>query len=125
MDDDTLARETYYGYIRRNAGWYNAFWNNDEISRFITNNPNNSDPFHVSMTGSLDARLYLDIDQPAQLRIVQFNKATYNKTSELKKISDKIYQFGGSGYGYVQSGSTATGSTIIDTTVGGTLNKTF
>jgi hypothetical protein len=105
VDDDALARESFYGYIRRKADWYNIFWNNSDTSKFIKENPNNNDPYHILMGDATNARLFLDIDQPADLRIVEFDTGSYNRTKELKKISDVIYHIDSSGFGYVNTGA--------------------
>jgi len=110
QDDDALAREVVYGYVRRNGGWYNVFWNSSPMANFIASIPVNSDIYHQPIATSTGARLYLDIDQPTLLRVITFSSWAYTDASELKRLADVQYSITTSWFGYLQSDSSLSGS---------------
>jgi hypothetical protein len=77
VDDDTLARKTGYGYVRKNAGWINIFWENPKIAAAIEANTNNSDALSSVPSQTSTGYLFFDIDRPHAIRVVEFETGAY------------------------------------------------
>ena len=86
IDNDSDARRNIYWYISSDSDFYNIFWINSKISKYIDNNINNSDSLSTTpLTSSW--YLYLDVDNPYTLKLAKFNKTIYDDTQELLYIT--------------------------------------
>lgn len=94
-------------YIRKNINWLvttkkteNIFWNNIIIETAILNNPNNNSTKNIRLWLVDDGKLFIDIDKPAKLVVVEYNKERYTNFREIKKI--KTYSWNISWSWYIQ-----------------------
>ncbi|MCK9272270.1 hypothetical protein M0P65_01870 [Candidatus Gracilibacteria bacterium] len=99
-DDDTLGRKTIYGYINSDKTFSNIFWNNYKTNEYIRNNPNNYDNQNVVIGNTSSGVLFLDVNFPYSLKIIEFNKDNFIQKNELVKIKQWV-GIGNSGSGYI------------------------
>ncbi|EKD66155.1 MAG: hypothetical protein ACD_49C00061G0002 [uncultured bacterium (gcode 4)] len=85
-DDDTLARKTIYWYINSDKTFSNIFWNNYKTNEYIRNNPNNYDTKNVVIWNTSSGILFLDVNFPYSLKIIEFNKDNFIQKNELVKL---------------------------------------
>jgi len=118
-DNDALAREMSYGYVKRNGWYYNIFFNPIKYYKYIENNENNlsgattnPDPLHTFLSLTSTGYIYLDIDQPAKFKIIEFSSGAYNTSGELKKVSEKTFDLTTSWYGFLQYSLTGSPATL-------------
>ncbi len=118
-DNDALAREVSYGYVKRNGGYYNIFFNPIKYNEYIENNTNNlsgatatPDPLHAFLSLTSTGYVYLDIDQPAKFKIIEFSSGIYNTSGELKRISEKTFDLTTSWYWFLQYSLTGTPASL-------------
>ena len=83
QDDDNLARKLIYSYITPNSWFVNIFWSNSNIAEFINDNSNNNDSLNAKLWQTGSWYLYLDVDGSFSLKLVKFNKSSYDDTGEL------------------------------------------
>lgn len=84
-DDDIFARKNNIWYIESTGWYFNIFWNNSRIENFIASNTNNINTGVSLLWNTSTWLLFLNISDWAYLKLIQFNKDTYDSTSELKK----------------------------------------
>lgn len=71
-------------YIKSNSDFNNIFWSNTEINNFI----NSSSYNQINKIWNIWSwKIYLDIDNSATLKFVEFDKSIYNSSSTLKYLS--------------------------------------
>lgn len=88
VDNDNLARLNMYWYVKKRAWFYNIFWNNSETNDYISQNTNNSGSYNVNIWDTSSWKLYLDVDNTFNLKIIEFDSWAYTKTKELRKINE-------------------------------------
>ena len=71
-------------YIKSNTDFNNIFWSNTKITNFI----NTSSYNQINKIWNIWSwKIYLDIDNSATLKFVEFDKSIYNSSSTLKYLS--------------------------------------
>jgi len=90
-DDDTLWRKTIYWYINSDKTFSNIFWNNYKTNEYIRNNPNNYDNQNVVIWNTSSWVLFLDVNFPYSLKIIEFNKDNFIQKNELVKIKQWVW----------------------------------
>jgi hypothetical protein len=85
-DDDVLARKMIYSYISPWIWYTNIFWNNKKMMNMIKNNLNNDDNLNIKLWDTGTWILYLDINSPFSIRIVRFDRDSFEDFWELTPI---------------------------------------
>lgn len=109
-DDDDLARKTLYGYIKKNTLWYNAFSMNTPIRKYIASNPLNTSFTTTTPDRTQTGYLRLDIDNPYSMKIVEFDKTSFENIKELRVLTGSSASFSTGGIGWVMSDLSLSGS---------------
>lgn len=92
MDDDDMARKKKYGYIIQNTGLNNIFWSNTKMEKYILKNSNNLSQTGVSLLWSVSSgALYLDVDNPFQIKVYEIEKASYDSINEIRILNSYIW----------------------------------
>ncbi|MDD5377212.1 MAG: hypothetical protein PHH16_03780 [Candidatus Gracilibacteria bacterium] len=115
LDNDDLARRTIYGYIKKDTGWYNSFTMNTPIRKYIAGNTLNIASSSVMAGDTQTGYLRLDIDNPYNIKIVEFDRARFESIQELRVSTGSTASFSTGGIGWIMpdlslSGSAGTGS---------------
>ncbi|MDD2487256.1 MAG: hypothetical protein PHS92_02720 [Candidatus Gracilibacteria bacterium] len=100
IDNDNIARKRITGYIKKRSGFFNIFWNNYKTNEYISENTNNLDNRNVQIGETSTGKLYIDVDNSFNLKVIEFNSGSYRKTKELVKINEwnGYMSYGGQGY---------------------------
>lgn len=83
QDDDNLPRRLNYFYVPPDSGYVNIFFNNQNISDFISGNTNNDDGVNYNLWDVGTGRVYLDIDKYFWIKLVKFSKSRFDNFKEL------------------------------------------
>jgi hypothetical protein len=117
-DDDDLARKIIYGYVKKNTSWYNAFSMNTSIRKYIAANPFNTTPTVITADRTQTGYLRLDIDNPYSIKILEFDRAIFESTKELRVITGSTVSFSTGGIGWIMPdlslSGTKTGAKVFD-----------
>ncbi len=105
IDDDAAARTTVYGYIPPDSIYTNILWSNTRVQEYIEENPNNNDDYYVTLWSVNSGYLYLDIDKDFDMKIIQFDKNTYNTSTELIPVVVEETTWISASIGYIQNNS--------------------
>jgi len=109
-DDDSLARTYIYGYASPDADWVNIFWSNSQTNQYIETNTNNDNSIYTKAS-TASWHIYLDLDRPFDLRVVEFDRTSYEAFNQLKPVSTTEYSSGSGALWYIQADLTLSGST--------------
>lgn len=88
-DNDNLARKTMFWYIPNNWQFYNIFWNNYKTNKFISNNTNNLDYLNTLIWETSTWKIFVDMSNIWDLKVVEFDAWIYTERNELKKIIER------------------------------------
>ncbi len=104
QDDDNFARKIFYGFVSPSDGYKKIFWNTTKLASLINNNTNNSDSLNVKIWNVTSWYLKLDVDNNFELKLLKFDKLSYNNTKEL--IVQNSYKWSISAWSwYIQNNS--------------------
>ena len=109
-DDDVLWKKTLIGYVSPDSWFKKVFWNTTKTSDFINANINNSDPINIKIWFVTSWILHFDIDKAYEIKLMKFNKSTFNTSSELKRVQT-LGSINWSGIGYLQDDMTLSAGT--------------
>ncbi len=104
-DDDVKARKVNYSYIYPNSWLINVFWNNYKTNKIIDENTNNNDNINVKIWNTSTWILYFDVDEKIDLKIVKFDKNSFENYWELLELESYNYSSTGWEIGYLQNDS--------------------
>lgn len=117
-DDDDLARKTLYGYVPKDAGWYNVFLMNTPLRKYIGSNSLNTNPLNVIPGVTQTGYLRLEADNPYNIRVVEFDKAQFESTKEFRVFSSTIASASAGGIGWIMPdlslSGTKSGAKVFD-----------
>ncbi|NUJ97707.1 hypothetical protein HGA92_02870 [Candidatus Gracilibacteria bacterium] len=112
-DDDVLARKMIYSYISPGIGYTNIFWNNKKMMNIIQNNSHNNDNLNMKIGEVGTGVLYLDINSPFSIRVVRFDRDSFEDFGELSSVQMIQELDQTARIGYIQNdGSVSTGGII-------------
>lgn len=100
-DDDDDARKAIYGYIGKGTGWYNIFNVNKGSRKIIADNSFNSGSNSVPIGLTQTGYVYLDIDNPYSLKVLEFDKSLFESVNELRVITGSSVSFSSGQLGWI------------------------
>ncbi|MDP2091100.1 MAG: hypothetical protein Q8K30_05910 [Candidatus Gracilibacteria bacterium] len=102
QDDDVVARKMFYGFISPSFGYKKVFWNTSKTNKIIDDNTNNNDSLNIKIGDTTSAYLYIDIDKSFDIKLVKFDRNSYNNFNELI-IKEKLDGTSIANIGYLQN----------------------
>lgn len=109
FDDDDLARKTFYGYLKKDIGWYNVFVMNTPVRKYIGANIHNTTPYFSKAWDTQTGYLRLDIDNPYSIKIAELDKTQFESIQEMRILTENITSFSTGGIGWVMPDLTLSG----------------
>lgn len=100
-DDDDIGRRTLYGYVTKDTGWSHVFSINTPLRNYIAGNVFNTGGYSEVVGETATGYIRLDIDNPYQIKVVEFDKKTFEQTKELRFVTGSEASFGSGGIGWV------------------------
>ncbi len=104
-DDDVEWRKRILGYVSDTDGLKKIFWSTTKQANIIDQNSNNWDDLNVKIWNANQARLYLDIDSAADIKLYKFDKTVFDSTNELRLREVVKWSVGWSAKWYIQNNS--------------------
>lgn len=83
LDNDADARLLQYWYILEWSGFYNIFWSNSKIKKYIWDNSNNLDGINEILWDSSSTYLWIDANMDHAMYLYEIDKDIYDLSSEL------------------------------------------
>jgi len=114
-DDDDLGRRTLYGYVKKDAGWYSAFNINTPLRKYIASNTFNTGGYSEVIGASGTGYIRLDVDNPYNIKIVEFDKTIFEQTRELRFVSGSEASFSTGGIGWIMPSLSLSGTAPAST----------
>ncbi len=109
-DDDALARQVMYGYIKKNIGPVSVLWSNKKTNAYVAQNPLNIDSVYRSIGDETSGVIYLSVDGPYTLKITEFDRNRYTTNGELYVLTGSSITTASGAMGYIQDNLTLSGS---------------
>ncbi|EKD29697.1 MAG: hypothetical protein ACD_78C00314G0002 [uncultured bacterium (gcode 4)] len=109
-DDDDLGRRILYGYVKKDAGWYSAFNINTPLRKYIASNTFNTGGYSEVIGATATGYIRLDIDNPYNIKIVEFDKTIFEQTKELRFVSGSEASFSTGGIGWIMPNLSLSGT---------------
>lgn len=107
-DNDAMARLLLFGYIKKDAGYSSIFWSNKATNDFVDQNPLNNDGVFPKIGDVQSGAVYISIDTPYTLKVLEFDRARYLENRELYVLTGATYSNSSGAIGYLTpSGSFA------------------
>ena len=113
IDNDANHRIHNFWYILPWDDWFNIFWSNQKIIEYIASNSNNIPPI-LNLSEVLQWVVYLDINWPFDLRIVRFDRLSFNQLNQLIILEDTTMSSSSSWSWFIQSDGVLIDSDISD-----------
>lgn len=86
-DDDADMRREHIWYITDNWKWYNMFWLNNDIRKYVSENTNNTWGLIWRIWETNVWYLLLDMDKAFSLRLYELNSKSYSDFNEMRVIN--------------------------------------
>lgn len=110
-DDDALGRQVITGFASYGHGWVNMYWPTTRLMDYLRQNPNNQSSLDPSSVESLgvylsdvsSGTLYLEIDAPADLKIIEYDRSSYDRDGTRRVLSQSEYSFSGGAIGFLSA----------------------
>lgn len=102
VDDDNLGRKVLFGLVSPNFWYKKVFWNTSKVLKIIDKNTNNDDLFNIKLWDVTSGVLNFDIDNNSYVKILRFDKNSYDNTNELILLETLTWSLS-AGIGYLQN----------------------